>query len=244
MDWFGFSFILGWLTKLFVNCFCCGWGSEFWNGLFSELFAFILVRENVVSLSCVIVFKAINWVVEFGLFIDFIIALLLVSMFILSELLLYWVAFCSLVILFCKAEFIVGNGKDNDGEGFKLIFIRWRLLDEGSGVVGVGVSFVFIGIWGGDDKELFIVGFLVEVEVVNDGLLGLDTLIVVEMVLELSVEFALFDREIFDWRICCKFELSFVILVDLLLVRLSELGIISGLSSLSGKLVFRFFINF
>lgn len=246
MDWFGFLFILGWLMKLFVNCFCCSWGSEFWNGLFLELFMFILVWENVVLLLCVIVFKVIDWVVEFGLFIDVINVLLLVSMFILSELLLYWVVICSFVffVLFCKVEFIVDNGKDDDGVGFKLIFIRWRLLDEVSGVVGVGVLFVFIGIWGGDDKELFIVGFLVEVKVVNDGLLGFDMLIVVVMVLEFSVEFVLFDREIFDWRICCKFELLFVILVDLLLVRLLELGIILGLLSLLGKLVFRFFINF
>lgn len=92
---------------------------------------------------------------------------------------------------------------------------------------------------------MFIVGFLIDVKVVNDGLLGLDMLIVEEMVLVLSVEFVLFDRGIFDWRICCKFEVVFEILVVvLLLVRLLELGIIVGLLSLLGKLVFRFFINF
>lgn len=249
LDWFGFLFILEWFMKLFVNCFCCSWGNGFWKGLFLELFVFILVVwENVVLILCVIVFKVIDWVVELGLFIDFIKVLLLVSMFILSELLLYWVVICSFVffvILFCNVEFIVDIGRDDDGVGFKLIFLRWRLLDEVSGVVGVGVLFVLIGIWGGDDKELFIVGFLIDVKVVNDGLLGLDMLIVEEMVLVLSVEFVLFDRGIFDWRICCKFEVVFEILVVvLLLVRLLELGIIVGLLSLLGKLVFRFFINF
>lgn len=121
-------------------------------------------------------------------------------MFISSELLLYWAPTCSLtspLTLLCKAEFIVDNG-DDDGAGLKPTLPRWRSLDEVSGVAGVGVPLVLTGICGGDDNELLTAGLLTDVKVVKEGLLGLDTLTVVEMALELSVELAPLDSETFD----------------------------------------------